>query len=375
MHRRHLLFGLTPLAGPVALARASRPQEALLHDAEIFRLPVLRGSWLIVRLRTNQGLSGLGDASHGGDDAQTARDIRRMVDLLKGRPVSSVEWLRSRLNGPSVAFSALEQASWDILGKMAGLPVSSLLGGAVHPAIRLYANINRTTRPRTPQTFAGMASLALEAGFGAVKLAPFDELPTGEAPGEPAIAAVRSAIGGADLMVDAHERFEGREALALAERLERYGLFWLEETSPRWSDLAEIRRKARIRTAGGEKLFGVKGFLPYVHAGAADVLMPDVKLGGGLLQMKSIAALAEAAGLLISPHGPASPVGDQAAAQVAATLPNFLVLEHVFGEVAWGPDLISPPPRIRKGHLELSARAGLGIELNEKVLTRYAQRL
>jgi galactonate dehydratase len=312
----------------------------LIQDAEIFRLPVLRGAWVIVRLRTNQGIAGLGDASHSGDDAQTAREIRRILELLRGRPVSSVEWLRSHLNGPSVAFSAIEQASWDIVGKIAGLPVSDLLGGAVHPTIRLYANINRTTRPRTPEAFAAMASLAIGAGFGAVKLAPFDELPKREAPGEPAIAAVRLAIGEADLMVDVHERFEGSAAVALVERLEEYGLYWLEETSPRLSDLAEIRRMGKIRTAGGEKLFGVKGFLPYIQAGAADVLMPDVKLGGGLLQAKCIASLGEAAGLLVSPHGPASPVGDQAAAQVAATMPNFAILEHVFGEVAWGADLV-----------------------------------
>jgi galactonate dehydratase len=329
-----------------------------IQDAEIFRLPVLRGSWLIVRLRTNQGIGGLGDASHSGDDAQTAREIRRMLEMLRGRPVNSVECLRSQLNGSSVAFSAIEQAIWDISGKIAGLPVSDLLGGAVHPAIRLYANINRTTRPRTPEAFASMASQAIEAGFDTVKLAPFDELPQREAPGEPAIAAVRAAIGEAGLMVDVHERFEGSAAIELVERMEEYRLYWLEETSPRLSDLAKIRRMAKIRSAGGEKLFGVKGFLPYVQAGAVDVLMPDVKLGGGLLQVKCIAALAEAAGMLVSPHGPASPVGDQAAAQVAATMPNFLILEHVFGEVPWGTDLVSPPQRIRKGCLELSPHAG-----------------
>lgn len=262
MNRRHLVLSLTSLSCAAGPSRAGLASKVLIQDAEIFRLPVLRGTWVIVRLRTNQGIAGLGDASHSGDDAQTAREIRRILELLRGRPVSSVEWLRSHLNGPSVAFSAIEQASWDIVGKIAGLPVSDLLGGAVHPTIRLYANINRTTRPRTPEAFAAMASLAIGAGFGAVKLAPFDELPKREAPGEPAIAAVRLAIGEADLMVDVHERFEGSAAVALVERLEEYGLYWLEETSPRLSDLAEIRRMGKIRTAGGEKLFGVKGVPP-----------------------------------------------------------------------------------------------------------------
>lgn len=215
-----------------------------IQDAEIFRLPVLRGSWLIVRLRTNQGIGGLGDASHSGDDAQTAREIRRMLEMLRDRPVNSVECLRSQLNGSSVAFSAIEQAIWDISGKIAGLPVSDLLGGAVHPAMRLYANINRTTRPRTPEAFASMASQAIEAGFDTVKLAPFDELPQREAPGEPAIAAVRAAIGEAGLMVDVHERFEGSRAVPPSNSWSE----WKNIASTGWK---RLRRDCRILPRSG----------------------------------------------------------------------------------------------------------------------------
>ncbi len=85
-------------------------------------------------------------------------------------------------------------------------------------------------------------------------------------------------------------------------------------------------------TAGGESIYGVEGIYPYIKAEAVDIVMPDVKVCGGLLEVKKIAALAEGAGLLVSPHGPASPVGNAAAAQVSATIPSFNILELAYGE-------------------------------------------
>ena len=99
-------------------------------------------------------------------------------------------------------------------------------------------------------------------------------------------------------------------------------------------------------TAGGESIYGVEGIYPYIKAEAVDIVMPDVKVCGGLLEVKKIAALAEGAGLLVSPHGPASPVGNAAAAQVSATIPSFNILELAYGEVPWRADVIDPPEAI-----------------------------
>jgi galactonate dehydratase len=103
-----------------------------------------------------------------------------------------------------------------------------------------------------------------------------------------------------------------------------------------------------------------------------DIAMPDVKYCGGMLELKKIAALAEAAGMPVSPHGPASPVGDFAAAHVCAGLPNFLILEYAYGEVPWRAELIDPPERLVNGCLELPERPGLGFALNDRVARRYA---
>ena len=99
--------------------------------------------------------------------------------------------------------------------------------------------------------------------------------------------------------------------------------------------------------------------------------MPDVKYCGGMLELKKIASLAEAAGLKVSPHGPASPVGNVAAAHVCAGMPNFLILEFSYGEVRWRAELIDPPEQMEKGFLALTARPGLGIRLNEKTAAKY----
>ena len=170
-----------------------------------------------------------------------------------------------------------------------------------------------------------------------------------------------------------HSHFNRPDGLALARRLEALKLFWLEEVTPAepLEDLAAINRAAKMPTAGGESIYGVEGFYPYIKAGAVDILMPDVKYGGGMLELKKIAALAQGAGLPVAPHGPASPVGNVAAAHICATLPNFHILEFSYGEVPWRAEVIHPPESLDHGYIVLSDRPGLGIELNEKTLGKY----
>jgi galactonate dehydratase len=230
-----------------------------------------------------------------------------------------------------------------------------------------------------------MAEKAMAAGFDAVKLAPFDEMPRGSTDrkqierdtqrGIDCAQAVRQTIGSQrDLLIDAHSHFNREDGLELARRFEPLHLFWLEEVTPATpvEDLAAIHQTATMPTAGGESIRGVAGFYPYIKAEAVDIVMPDVKVCGGMLEMKKIAALAEGAGLIASPHGPASPIGNVTAAHVIATIPNFNILEFSYGEVPWRAELIDPPEQIAGGALTLSERPGLGIKLNEKTAAKYA---
>lgn len=398
LNRRSLLqgFGAGMLAASPAMAvAAGTASRHIIGDLEAWRLPVNhRGDWLVIRLRTERGLTGLGDASHGGDDRAISY-LRQFAGLLRGRSIFDIEWFReatrpviARTNDASAvaAASALEQCLWDLIGKALDVPSYDLLGGALRTRIPLYANINRSTLPRTAEAFAAMAKRAVDAGFGAVKLAPFDEMPanlsraTDVTPlidaGVAKASAVREAIGpDRELLIDVHSRFTLEEGLALAKRLEPLKLFWLEEVVPADppTGLAAINAATTMPTAGGEAIRGVAGFYPYIRAGAVDIVMPDVKVCGGMFELKKIAALAEAAGLLVSPHGPASPIGNLAAAQTAATLANFNILEYSFGEVPWREELLTPHEAVDKGALLLSDRPGFGHVLNEKLLARVGK--
>jgi len=397
MTRRQCLFKIAAAALPfsmpaVSLSAQSDARKIRIGAHETFVVHVnARGNWVLVRLATDSGITGLGEASHGRD-AITLRYIALFAERLKGRGIFDIEWLRSAAapeiaaggNSAACALSALEQCLWDLIGQALNVPVYELFGGALRTAIRNYANINRSTDPRTPAGFAAMAEHAVDAGFSAIKLAPWDDMPDDLSNaskveditqlGIDRAAAVRKVLGpDRDLLLDAHSKFDLTRGLALPKRLEPLHLFWLEEVT-RVADLPAIHSAAPMPSAGGEVVYGAKGFLPYINAGCVDIVMPDVKYCGGMLEMKKIASLAEAAGLRVAPHGPAGPVGNIAAAHVCAGMANFLILEYSYGEVPWRAELIEPPERIEKGFLELASRAGLGIRLNEKTAAKYQVR-
>ncbi len=391
MTRRECLFALPAGLAAAVSARAQRDAAKIsVTGLEIFTVHVnARGNWILVRLQTNAGLTGIGEASQGSKDAATVQYIRRFFDRLQGRSVFDVEWLRAAAaadtatggTSAACALSGIEQCMWDIIGQALNVPVYDLFGGALRTGIRNYANINRSTDPRTPAGFASMAERAMAAGFDAVKLAPWDDMPRDLSDnskveeitqlGIDRARAVRKAIGpDRDLLLDAHSKFDLPRGLGLLKRVESLKLFWLEEVTP-VPVLPAIRRAELMPTAGGEVLFGAKAFLPYINAGSVDIAMPDVKYCGGMLELKKAASLADAAGLKVAPHGPASPVGNAAAAHVCAGLPNFLILEFSYGEVPWRAEVIDPPEQVEKGILTVPARPGLGIRLNDKTLAKY----
>jgi galactonate dehydratase len=366
-------------------------EKITVTGLEVFQVHVnSRGNWVIPRVQTSAGVTGIGDASHAGrDDPQIAK-LEEYAELMKGRSIYDIEWLRQKVHpehathqrATSCALSGIEQALYDIQGKVAGVPTYQLFGGRLRDTVRNYANINRSTDERTPEGFAAMARSAVDAGFDAIKMASFDGLRDKEAATEreaytqlgiDCAAAVRDVLGAdGDLLIDAHSNFDLEKGLELTRRLEPLNLFWLEEVSRPLENLAAINEAAAMPTAGGESLFGLESNAQYIEAKAVDILMPDVKYCGGMLELKKISAMAEAAGLACSPHGPASPVGNMAAAHVCVGLPNFLILEFSHGEVPWRAELVDPPEPMAKGYLTVADRPGLGYELNEVVARQYA---
>jgi len=383
----------------------SRTLEALprLRVTGFDLLPVRateRTVWLIVRVRTDAGLTGLGEASDAFGFANTTRqdaarmesELRAFFGLIDGKSPLNIGAYRQQgerlvAKGSLIsatAYSAIEQALWDLAGKSLDVPTCTLFGGSIRDALQVYANVNRATRPRTPAGFAAAAKAAVQDGFRAVKAAPFDGFP---APGSPAaavdaavesgiasVAAMRDVIGpDVELMVDCHSFFDVPLAERVARRLEPQRLAWYEEpvAPERVEETREIRRRIQQPIAGGEILYGVAGFAPLCRNQTVHVIMPDVKHCGGLLELTRIAAVAENDGVTVAPHNPSGPVSTAASIQVCAVLKNFRLLEFQWGEVEWRHDLLNPPERFENGAIRVPDRSGFGIELNETVVRAH----
>jgi galactonate dehydratase len=395
-------------AGVTAAGLLAWPAE-LLHAAPRLRItsfeliPVrasARTVWLTVRLRTDAGLTGLGEASDAfgfanttrQDAAQMERTLRRFFALVQDRSPLGIGAYRTRgipmaAKGGLVAataFSAIEQALWDLAGKALDVPTHTLFGGAVRSSVPCYANVNRATSPRTPAGFAAAARAAVADGFKAVKAAPWDGFPpagssakaieTAVEVGIDSTAAMRQAIGpDIELMVDCHSFFDVAMAERVAKRLEPQRLRWYEEPVPpeRTDETLAIRRRISQPMAGGEVLFGIAGFAPLIKTRAVDVIMPDVKHCGGLLELVRIAAVADSNGVAVAPHNPSGPVSTLASLHACVVLENVSFLEYQWGEVAWRGELLNPPERFAAGALVVPDRPGLGVELNDELAAAH----
>jgi galactonate dehydratase len=389
------------LPSPILLNLGAKPK---LRVTALELLPVRateRTVWLIVRLRTDQGLMGLGEASDAFGFANTTKqdalrmesELRKFFALIQGKSPLEVEAFRQKAEPlaaagglvSATAYSAIEQALWDLAGQALDIPTYDLFGGRIRDRLPVYANINRATRPRTPEGFAATAKRAIDEGFHAVKAAPFDGFPK---PGSPAaeirsavdqgiacVAAMRDAIGpDMELMVDCHSFFDVALAKSVARSLEPYNLAWYEEpvAPERIEETVEIRRSIRQPMAGGEVLFGTKGFAPLCRRQAVHVIMPDVKHCGGLLEITRIAALAKLDGVAVAPHNPSGPISTAASVQICAGMENFRLLELQWGEISWRSELITPEERFESGSIRVPDRPGFGIQLNEKLAKAHS---
>ncbi len=349
-----------------------------------------RGDWLHVLVHTDAGITGIGEASHNMNDSLCVATLGVFAQRLVGKNPLEIARIRQSLRQKeggrvwNTALSGLEQALWDILGQHLGVPVHTLFGGAVRDRLRLYANINRHVNERTPEGFARAAAQAEDQGFTAIKLAPFDEMrhPYRHATGPLAdwqmgvarVRAVRKAIGDAvELAVDCHSRMEASVAKIVGQELADCNLFWYEEpvSHDQPEALAAITASVPMPTASAESVFGVEGFTPFLTQRAVDVIMPDVKHCGGILELSEIAAAARMLQVQVAPHNPAGPLSTAATAQVASTWPNFYILEYAWGEVDWRADLLQPAEKIEDGYLVLSQEPGLGHRLNPALVEKY----
>jgi galactonate dehydratase len=394
--RRQFLETLPAYAAlslPVSTLLAQESSSGLrVTDIRVHVVSVTaRTNWIIVQLLTNQGITGLGEASLGR--RTELLELTEFFELIKDQSPFAIARFReqgfSRLTGNNraraTAFSAIEQALWDICGNALQVPVYQFFGGKLRDRLTVYANINRATVERTPEGFAANALAAVADGFQAIKAAPFDGFPPLDAPaqeivsaidlGVAAVYAMRDAVGpSVAIKIDAHSFFDVELAIEVARQLEEADLSWYEEpVAPTLLDeTVAIRNGIRQVMAGGEFLFGRAGFRELCVQQAVNIIMPDIKHCGGAQELFQIATMADAFGVAVSPHNPSGPVSTAASASLCAAMPNFDILEFQWGEADWRSELLQPGERIDSGTLAISDAPGWGISLNQSILESHA---
>ena len=328
--------------------------------------------WTFVRAKDSQGREGWGEATLQGKARELHRDVDRFAPKVIARAsahyVECAELVGTRgaTAVESAALGGIDQAVTDLHAQSQGKSLASMLGTVRRASVALYANVNRGTVDRTPSGFAARAGDAIDDGFGAVKIAPFDDVRPQDADspegrrlidaGVARIAAVRAALGpGVPLMVDCHWRLNEAAAAQLLRDVEPFSLYWLEcplvedaSTLPALKRLRARANRAGVRLAGCETMTGVDGFRPFVEAGAYDVIMPDVKYAGGLVEMLRIAEAARAKGVECSPHNPSGPIAHAHSVHVSALLESFPFLEFQYAESPLFHEIVAgafPDPR------------------------------
>jgi galactonate dehydratase len=356
-----------------------------------------RLSWLFVEVETDEGLTGLGECSNwpGNGNAIVRRAVEVVRERLLGMDATRIEDIWQTIFGKftylgsrgliTTVMSGIDIALWDIRGKALGQPIYDLLGGQLRNSIPLY------THPQGPddQRLAADAVRLAEEGFTALKIDPFQEMwprSTSYQGGEISRAGIRQAVervgviqealsGRADLMIDAHGVFNTSSALACMRALEPFDIMMFEEpVPPQGLDaLRHIRANARVPLCAGERLYTRWDFEPVIREGLVDYLMPDVCWTGGISELRRIASLAEVYYIPVMPHNALGPIQILAGAHTMMTVPNFKLLEI---HIHWLEDLynrcISEPLDVRDGHLHLSRRPGLGVELSPAFLSEHA---
>lgn len=336
--------------------------------------------WLFVRVESDTGATGWGEASLEGHAEAVNGAFEALRDRFIGADPRRIEdiWQVAYRGGfyrggPVLmsALSGLDQALWDLKGRLHGLPVHEMLGGKVREAVRAYAWIGGDR----PADVAAAAAARRAQGFGAVKMNATAEVDYIGTPGSAEVIARVEAAQSAGLEVglDFHGRLHRAAAKRLARDLEPLGLMFIEEPvlSENGVALRQIASHITTPIAVGERLYSRWDFRPFLESGAVDIIQPDLSHAGGISECRKIAAMAESYDIAVAPHCPLGPLALAACLQLAGCTPNVVLQEMSLGiHYNEGHDLFS---FVRDatvltpvdGHLIIPDGPGLGVEIDE----------
>ena len=354
-----------------------------ITDLQIFVVGNPWKNWVFVKLHTDAGLTGLGEATGGLATKPNVGDVEELRRHVIGEDPLHPErmWYKlhkARFYGVTIGMSAIEQACWDILGKSLGVPIWQLWGGQHHERLRVYAN-GWYKGERTPEDFAARAKAMVDRGYTALKFDPFGGAyqqitPESEELSVEIVRAVRAAVGPrVDLLIEGHDRFTLSTAIRLGRRLEEFNPFWFE-TPVRTYDLAghvEVARSIKFPVVLGEGFSELRQFADLLAYRVIDIVQPEPqKLGPSRARQACAIALAYTG--LVACHQAQSPFCTAMNAHIHASIPNFLIQEN-FDDSAepWTWEVLQGVPRVQDGYLPVPTAPGWGVELNEEAAAEH----
>ncbi|MBI1761041.1 MAG: galactonate dehydratase [Acidobacteria bacterium] len=358
-------------------AQAQPRRTTVRESVKITKLEtfLVKPRWLFLKVHTDAGVVGLGEPITEGRALTCAEAVKEIAPYLVGKDPRDIthHWQAIYRHafyrgGPILtsALSGIDQALWDIKGKLLGVPVYELLGGPTRQRIRVYAHAGtpELIKERRAQGFTAFKTGPAKLNGRNARLienkawidnaaAKFEEL---------------SKIVGkeGDLGIDFHGAVPPATAKILMKELEQFHPFFYEEVinCQDVNLMAELAKTTHIPIATGERIFTKWGFREILEKGAATILQPDLCHAGGITEVKIIAGMAESYYASIAPHNPLGPISLAAGLQIAASIPNFLCQE----QVSLGEGYIKKPFTVRDGYLDLPTGPGLGIELDEEAM-------
>jgi galactonate dehydratase len=372
-------------------AQNSQPARAAGDNQTIisFDTYLVDGGWrnfVIVKIVTSEGVVGWGDATLGGKEHAVDALLQTLAKrYVLGSSPFAIEavWqhaTQTEFNLGPVMYAALagiETAMWDVAGKICGQPVANLLGGAVRPSVRAYAN-GWYSGSRDVGRLRDEARRVLELGYDALKFDPFgaagreitrDEL----AAAVTAVEVVRDEVGSADVLVEFHGRFSVGSAIEAIRAVADCRPLFCEEPVPPYNVdaqamVTDAAGTLGVRVATGEHVYAAAGFTDLIAKRAAHVVQPDLVYSGGMLETKKIAALAETQLLSVAPHNCDGTGRLAALVQLSCSIPNFMILESFeHFDVPWRSELYIGGPKFADGSYLFPASPGWGYEVDEAV--------
>ncbi|MGE3308734.1 MAG: galactonate dehydratase [Limisphaerales bacterium] len=364
--------GATYATRPAGQGRPPRFKTRL----KITRLETMlvKPRWLFLKVHTDEGIVGWGEPLVEGRAKTVAAAVDEIAPYLVGKDPRNVvhHWQAIYRHafyrgGPVLtsALSGIEQALWDIKGKLLGVPVYELLGGPTRDKVRVYAHVGNDPASLKRKRDEGFTSFKTgirnrtRGGIVGSKKFIDEAVET--------FAALREAGGSSvEIGIDFHGAISPQNAKLLIRGLEPYQPMFIEEpvACQNVDAMAEIARGTHLPIATGERIFTKWGFREILEKGAASILQPDLCHAGGIFEARLIAGMAEAYYAAIAPHNPLGPISLAAGLQLAASVPNFLCQE----QVNLGEGYLKTPFRIVEGHVDLPTGPGLGIEIDEDQL-------